>query len=77
MKVTLESTSQIVELCTPDGDVPARIWEGTTEHGVAVIAFITRITPGTDQRNEQFEAELLKQRTPSEAARAIPARLVL
>ena len=39
MKVTLESTTKIVEL----NGVQARIWEGTTEGGIRVHAFITRI----------------------------------
>lgn len=33
MKVTLESTSKIVELATPQGTVPARIWEGAYGDG--------------------------------------------
>lgn len=39
MKITLESTSKIVEL----NGVPARVWEGKSESGIPCHAFITRI----------------------------------
>jgi hypothetical protein len=39
MKITLESTAKIVEF----NGLPARIWEGKTEGGIACHAFITRI----------------------------------
>jgi hypothetical protein len=39
MKISLESTDQVVSL----NGVPARVWQGTTESGVSVQAFITRI----------------------------------
>ena len=39
MKLILENTSKLVEL----NGVPARIWEGKTESGIACHAFITRV----------------------------------
>jgi hypothetical protein len=39
MKISLESTDQVVSL----NGVPARVWYGTTEGGIDVHAFITRI----------------------------------
>lgn len=60
MKITIESTSKVVEL---DGQ-PARVWEGKTERGVTVVAFIPRITP-LDGDPEEFEADLLETRAPS------------
>jgi hypothetical protein len=61
MKVTLESTDKIVHLKTPSGLVPARIWEGTTESGIAVHAFITRVAVHKDLDQTQFERELLEK----------------
>ena len=43
MTVTLTSTDKVVELKTPSGIVPARLWEGTTANGIRCHAFITRI----------------------------------
>lgn len=76
MVVTLESTSKLVEL----NGVPVRIWEGRTESGIPVIAFVTRIAVEQGQTPavcEQFERELRQVRSPSAAAEAFPARLVL
>lgn len=73
MKVTLHNTSKIVEL----NGVPARIWEGETESGIPVHAFITRICVATDQNNEQFEKELTETRPPSAEVAVYPLRLIL
>lgn len=79
MKVTLESTTKIVELVLADGTICpyARLWEGTTESGVPIHAFVLRIAVANDQDHTQFDAELLEQRPPSAAVAAIPFRLVL
>jgi hypothetical protein len=79
MTVTLHATTKIVRLVTPDAPegVPARIWEGTTAHGIACHAYITRIAVARDLDAAEFERELLEQRAPSAAIAAIPARLVL
>lgn len=73
MKITLESTTKVVEL----NGVPARLWEGETESGIQVHAFITRIAVHKDDDASQFEKELKEQRPPSVAVAAYPARLVL
>lgn len=65
MKITLENTDKIVTLATPDGSVPARIWEGHTESGIAVHAFITRIGANRLDDNTQFERELIECNAPS------------
>lgn len=84
MKVTLESTDQLVELQTPTGLVPARIWEGRTAGGIQIHAFITRVAVHQDHDAAEFEREL--QETPRMKPSpelvagyhgAIPARLVL
>ena len=75
MKITIENTDKIVEL----NGVPARIWEGTTEGGVPVTCFITRIVPRThdDAVNAQFAAELREEKTPTLYAQGIPLRLLI
>lgn len=79
MKITLESTTKIVEL----NGVPARIWEGTTERGVPCFAMIMRIAPAveipelTSAQVREFEADLLEQRAPSPQAESIPLHLIL
>lgn len=73
MKIKLENTSKIVEL----NGVPARIWEGETESGIPVHAFITRIAVEKDQDTGQFEKELQEQKAPSTELEAIPGRMIL
>jgi hypothetical protein len=75
MKITIENTANFAEL---DG-VPARIWEGETDTGIPVIAFVTRISPQTNDAAalERFAAELTEVRPPSAAVEAIPLRLIL
>ena len=72
MKATLESTSKLV---TVDG-VPARVWEGRTERGQRIAAFITRVTP-VDGDPAEFERDLLEVSPPSAELEAFPARLIL
>ncbi len=76
MIVKLESTSKLVDL----NGVPARIWEGHTESGIPVVAFVTRIAVEEGQppsAYEQFERDLRQARPPSPAAAWFPARLIL
>lgn len=53
MKITLESTREIVNV----NGARARVWEGETERGVKIVAFITRIAVRSDADNSQFELE--------------------
>ena len=73
MKVTLENTTKLV---TVNG-VPARIWEGQTESGIAVHCYITRIAVREDEDTSAFDEELKQCRAPSEAVEALPLRLIL
>lgn len=74
MKITIESTTKIVEL----NGVPARIWEGETESRIKVHCFITRIAIDKDEkRNKEFEIELESQKTPSPEIEVYPLRLIL
>jgi hypothetical protein len=83
MKITIEPTTKIVELITASGKVPARIWEGTTERGTPLMAFITRIAPLIEGLKEgepadlEFKAALGEVRAPSREVQAIDARLIL
>ena len=60
MKITLESTSKIVTL----NRVPARLWQGHTESGIEVHAFITLIAVDKALDTSQFERELTEQAAP-------------
>lgn len=74
MKVTLQSTTKLVTL----NGVPARIWEGQTESGIKVHAYITRIAIDMNEtRTDEFETELLQQEQPSAEVRAIPLKLII
>lgn len=72
----IESTSKIVTL----NGVPARIWEGTSERGIKMHCYITRVAISTDEptiRTLEFEDELLATKPPSPEVDLIPARLIL
>jgi hypothetical protein len=73
MKIILENTSKIVEL----NGVPARIWEGKTDSGIPVHAFITRIGVKFDLDTNQFERELKETKSPSADVAAYPMRMIL
>lgn len=78
MKITLESTSKIIDIATPGGgSVPARIWEGTTESGIPVHCYVTRIAAPAAYDQNEFLRELQEHRAPSADVAAIPLRLVL
>lgn len=76
MRVSLESTNKLVRL----NGISARIWEGTTEAGVKVHCYMTRIAVKNDQPLEvyaEFERELKETRVPSADVEAIPLRMIL
>lgn len=76
MKIILENTSKIVEL----NGVPARVWEGRTESGIPMHAYITRVALTENAGASaiaEFERELEAVRPPSVDIAAIPNRLVL
>jgi hypothetical protein len=73
MRITLESTTKVVEV----NGVPARIWEGATETGIPIHAYITRVAVEEEQNQEAFERQLQAHRAPSPAVQAISLRLVL
>lgn len=73
MRITMESTTKIVEL----NGVPARIWEGKTDSGISCHAYVTRIGVERDEDNAEFESELQEHRPPSPEIEAIPLRLII
>jgi hypothetical protein len=81
MKITIESTAKIVQL--HDGNVgdslPARIWVGTTESGIPVHCYVTRISPQTHdtEANNRFAQELQECAAPTAEVEAIPMRMIL
>jgi len=77
MKITIESTDNIVTLVTDSGTVPARLWEGSTDNGIPVHCFVTGIAVPNDADHSQFERELQERRAPSADVAAIPMRLIL
>lgn len=77
MKITIESTSKLVEFQTRHGMAPARVWEGHTDSGIPVHCYIMRVSVNQTADTEQFERELRVCRTPSPEISAIPMRLIL
>ncbi len=73
MKIVIESTTKLVEL----NGVPARVWEGRTDTGIHVMAFITRLATHESADRLQFEQELESCMAPTPEAAAIPLRLIL
>lgn len=58
MKVTLESTATITTVTVNGVEVPARIWQGTTEKGVPCHAYVTRILVHKDHDVGEFARDL-------------------
>ncbi len=76
MKMTIESTTKIVQLEIGGQRVPARMWEGKTARGIPVVVFVTRVGVLEDDDARELEAELLEQGKPSPTVEAFPARMV-
>lgn len=78
MKITIESTSQIVELAVDGNTVPARVWEGETASGIRIQCLVTRIAASKSDDLAQFEIELKETRAPSiDAPSIFPLRMIL
>ena len=73
MKITIESTTKIVEL----NGVPARIWEGKTDDGTELHCYVTRVAVAKGQDTMQFEEQLQQHKTPTPEIEAIPLRMIL
>lgn len=84
MKITIESTTKIVQLETASGSVPARVWQGETANGIPVQVFITRISPEIptsdpriDELTAEFERDLQRQADMRSSIVAIPLRFII
>lgn len=80
MQLILEPTDKVVTLVTPSGEVPARLWEGKTGHGIPVHVFITRVAVPEGRpphEYEEFERALTETRKACLDERGIPLRLIL
>lgn len=73
VKITLESTTKV---CTLNG-IQVRVWEGKTEAGVPMCAFIARVAVSRDEDVAQFDRDLQACRVPSAEVSAFPARMIL
>lgn len=76
MKLNLESTTKIIEL----NGTPARIWEGTTESGIKIHAFIHRVAVDKNEAPDalqKFRDELLECKAPSPEIEIYPLRMIL
>lgn len=73
MKVTIESTTKIIEA----NGVACRVWEGETDTGIKVTCLIPRIAVKEGEDAAQFGLELLEQRAPSAELDAWPLRMIL
>ena len=84
MKITIESTTKIVTLLVNGHAVDARVWQGASESGVPVHAFVIRIAPEVpkddpriDELTAQFERELTRRADPRPTVETIPLRLII
>lgn len=75
MRITIESTTKIVEL----NGIKCRVWEGMTTNGIKVHCFIPRIACDIDEpRKEEFEVDLKECKAPSPVIENVyPLRMVL
>jgi len=63
MQIAMTATEHVTEI----NGVPVRLWEGTTENGVACKVFVHRLAVHNDDDATQFEQELAEQMPPSVA----------
>ncbi len=73
MKITIESTTRIVEA----SGIQCRLWEGTTERGVKVQVLIPRIAAFAGEDLSQFDDDLQQHRAPQAVEQAFPLRMIL
>ena len=74
MTVTLHSTTKVVQL----NDKPARIWEGKTDTGISVHAFIPLIAADEKANQDAFEKGLNSHAAPSaEIEKVYPLKMFI
>jgi hypothetical protein len=72
VKITIVPTSTITEM----DSVPVRLWIGQTEDGVRVTLAVHRVIVSDEERQEQFQRDLLECVPPAED-RKVPLRQAL
>jgi hypothetical protein len=78
MKVLLESTTRVVTLVISGEAAAARVWEGETESGLKVHAYVTNLVASESVTEEQFQRELNNShRAPSSDTDGIAVTLVM
>jgi hypothetical protein len=73
MKITVESTTKIVEL----NGLQCRVWEGETDKGVKLHAFIPVVAAHEGQDLSQFDKDLREQQPPSTDVESYPQRMMV
>jgi hypothetical protein len=73
MKITIESTTKVVEL----NGLQCRVWEGETEYGVKLHAFIPVVAAQEGQDLSQFDKDLREQKPPSADLEFYPQRMMV
>lgn len=73
MTITITNTQKIIYI----NGIPARVWEGKTESGVPIHAFVTRIGVDKSENLEQFEKELQSCKPLSKELESYPTKLLL
>jgi hypothetical protein len=79
MKITMESTTQMVAIETGNGGrLQARVWKGVTEGGVECQVLVPRIAVHKADDNSAFEQELREaQHEPMTGPRAFDLRFFI
>lgn len=72
MKITIESTAKLV---TIDG-VATRVWQGHTENGIEMHAYVALVAVRHDSDRAEFERDLQTCAPPRAELAAIPARMI-
>lgn len=78
MKITIESTTEIVNVQQGKETIPCRLWEGMSAAGTKVFCLIARVAVDKDADARELEIDLDEMKPPSVAGlRVFPARLIL
>jgi hypothetical protein len=73
MKIILESTTRIDDI----NGVPCRLWQGKTESGVPMHAYIALVAVDRAADSSEFERDLKEHAPPRVELGAIPLRFIL
>lgn len=76
MKISMESTEQVVEI-VGEHTGPARVWIGRTENGIEVQVLVARVAITRDADSAEFDRDLIEQHAPPPTVQAFPLRMVL